>query len=98
MTTATATTDAKATDWGIPDRCPGCAGEHLYTVFDGETTNFLCRSCNRCWHVGMGWVHRVDPETCPGCEWRSTCTSRWDSRPPTTLPRGSFDAVNGTFG
>lgn len=64
--------------WRILDRCPGCAGEHLYTVFDGESTNFLCRSCNRCWSVGMGWVHRVDPLTCPGCEWRSACTSRWD--------------------
>lgn len=60
------------------DRCPACAGEHLYTVFDGECTNFLCRSCSRCWYVGMGWVHRVDPFTCPGCEWRSTCLSRWD--------------------
>lgn len=62
----------------ILDRCLGCAGEHLYTVFDGESTNFLCRSCNRCWSVGMGWVHRVDPLTCPGCEWRSACESRWD--------------------
>lgn len=62
----------------ILDRCLGCAGEHLYRVFDGERTNFLCGSCSRCWHVGMGWVHRVDPHTCPGCEWHSTCLSRWD--------------------
>ena len=62
----------------ILDHCPGCAGTHLYTVFDGQDTNFLCRSCDRCWHVTLGWVHQVDRHTCPGCEWRSTCTSRWD--------------------
>ncbi|MGH9038361.1 MAG: hypothetical protein ACRD0O_21610 [Acidimicrobiia bacterium] len=43
-----------------------------------EATNFLCRSCNRCWHVTLGWVHQVDRGTCPGCEWRFACASRWD--------------------
>jgi hypothetical protein len=60
------------------DRCPRCAGEMLYMVFDGEHTNFLCRTCNRCWHVDRGWVQEVDRTTCPGCEWRATCLSRWD--------------------
>ena len=62
----------------IIDRCPRCAGELLYTVFDGENTNFLCRSCNRCWHATGGWVHEVNRATCPGCEWRPVCMSRWD--------------------
>ncbi|HET9769979.1 MAG TPA: hypothetical protein VFS16_03740 [Acidimicrobiia bacterium] len=66
----------------ILDRCPGCGGELLYTVFDGEATNFLCRHCNRCWSTGLGFVRRVDPRTCPGCEWRGVCTSRWDWRSP----------------
>ena len=65
----------------ILDRCPGCAGEHLYTVFDGERVNFLCRSCSRCWTIGMGFVYETDPRTCPGCEWRPTCTSRFDRSP-----------------
>jgi len=64
--------------WRTVDRCPGCASTSIYSVFDGETTNFLCRSCSRCWHITMGWAMHVDPATCPGCEWRSTCTSRWD--------------------
>jgi CBS domain-containing protein len=62
----------------ILDRCPRCAGEHLYTVFDGERTNFLCRTCNRCWSNGTGSIRQVDTSTCPGCEWRPTCMSRWD--------------------
>jgi len=80
---AITTTDAPRAGWGIwrgPDRCPGCAGEHLYTVGDSETSNVLCVTCSRCWHLGQGWVRRVDPKTCPGCERRSTCTSRWDRR------------------
>lgn len=61
------------------DRCPGCAGEHLYTVFDGERVNFLCRSCSRCWTIGLGFVYETDPRTCPGCEWRPICQSRLDA-------------------
>jgi hypothetical protein len=30
--------------------------------------------------IGIGWVHRVDPRACPGCEWRPTCEGRWDCR------------------
>ena len=60
------------------DACPGCGAGMLYTVSDGQTTNFLCRICSRCWHVELGGVRRVEPATCPGCEWRGTCQSRWD--------------------
>jgi hypothetical protein len=65
-------------DWMV-DRCPGCGSGPLYTVHNGERTNLLCRVCSRCWAVGMGWVCRVDPLTCPGCEWHSTCLSRLDA-------------------
>jgi hypothetical protein len=64
----------------ILDQCPDCRSEHLYTVSDGEYTNFLCRACNKCWHAELGWARRVDPSTCPGCEWRGTCLSRFDIR------------------
>jgi hypothetical protein len=81
MTTTIPAPGAPAGSSGIGrilDRCPACAGIHLYTVYDGESTNFLCRSCDRCWHVTLGWVHQVDRDTCPGCEWRFACASRWD--------------------
>jgi hypothetical protein len=80
MTITTNTTGA-ASGWGIwrsPDRCPGCGREHVHSVHDGESTNFLCRSCHRCWNLSMGWVRQVEPDTCPGCEWRSVCSLRWD--------------------
>jgi hypothetical protein len=81
MTTAPTPTAAPPIGWGIwrvPERCPGCAAESLYTVFDGENTNYLCRTCSRCWYLGAGWFQRVNPLTCAGCEWRAACTSRWD--------------------
>lgn len=59
------------------DRCPGCAAEPLFAVFDRETTNFLCRTCSRCWHADPAGIHEVDRHTCAGCEWRSTCHSRF---------------------
>jgi ribosomal protein S27E len=80
--TTTVAAPPPTSDRPILDRCPGCGGEHLYTVFDGASTNFLCRLCSRCWSVDRGRMHRVDPITCPGCEWRGVCTSRWDCPAP----------------
>jgi ribosomal protein S27E len=74
------------------DRCPGCGHGYLYTVSDGTRTNLLCRACSRCWAVGMGWVHQIDPRTCPGCEWRTTCEARWDR--PTPLEAASSTAAS----
>ncbi|MEW6470867.1 MAG: hypothetical protein AB1679_01225 [Actinomycetota bacterium] len=62
----------------VLDHCPGCAGGPLFAVFNGEEMNFLCQACSVCWHAGSGWVRRVDPLTCPGCEWRGACLSRFD--------------------
>lgn len=82
MTTRTTPAPPSTADGSLTgeviDRCPRCGGEMLYTVFDGEHTNFLCRTCSRCWHVAQGGVQEVDRETCPGCEWHSICMSRWD--------------------
>jgi hypothetical protein len=81
MTAVPAPAAAPVVGWGlwrIPERCPGCAAGALYSVFDGEEKNFLCRTCSRCWHLELGWIRQVSPLTCSGCEWRSTCSSRWD--------------------
>lgn len=58
---------------GPPETCPGCGGDRLRAVTDGEVTNFLCQGCGRCWHVSLGWVSRVDPLSCPGCPEREAC-------------------------
>lgn len=55
--------------------CPECGDGRLEAVFDGEGTNFLCRSCGCCWHPELDWVSRVNPATCPGCAGRDVCTA-----------------------
>ncbi len=56
-------------------RCPACGSGALAPVTerDGETVNFLCGACDRCWHVELGHVHRVDPASCSGCPARARC-------------------------
>jgi hypothetical protein len=53
--------------------CPKCRSEVFESVTDGETANFLCLACLDCWHVELGWIHRVDPRHCPGCEHLDLC-------------------------
>lgn len=60
-------------------RCPRCGSAESEAVSDGEMMNFLCRSCWSCWHVELGFVHHVDPTTCPGCQHRGECLSRLPS-------------------
>jgi hypothetical protein len=48
--------------------CPDCGGEVMEAVSDGEMTNFRCVGCGGCWRVELGWVSRIVPSTCPGCE------------------------------
>jgi len=64
---------AEITPHGTLVACPECGGRQLDFVTDGELTNFLCAACGCCWHVELGWVHRVDPATCPGCPSRAVC-------------------------
>ena len=55
--------------------CPTCGNGRLSPAFDGEETNFLCQECGSCWHLALGWVDRVNPQTCPGCPERPVCES-----------------------
>lgn len=47
--------------------CPRCGNDALEVVFDGQQTDFLCRTCRTCWHYNLGWMEPVPPSTCPGC-------------------------------
>ena len=38
-----------------------------------EGVRFLCGNCDRCWHVELGYVQRVQPATCHGCPQREQC-------------------------
>jgi hypothetical protein len=58
---------------GPLDLCPACGASDLESVSDGTSTNFYCRGCGTCWHMELGYVHRVDATTCPGCEHRGAC-------------------------
>jgi len=57
------------------DHCPACSNAHLEPVVDlyAEAVHFLCRTCNRCWHVELGYVRRVPPNACEGCPQRDSC-------------------------
>jgi hypothetical protein len=60
------------------EHCPSCSSTRLGAVSDGETVNFLCEDCDRCWRVELGYVHRVNPNTCRGCRQRERCTPRYE--------------------
>jgi hypothetical protein len=59
--------------------CQGCGLNVMEAVSDGEMTNFRCVACGACWHIELGWVRRVEPVTCPGCEHHADCIA--GSRP-----------------
>ena len=56
-------------------RCPVCGSEQLEAVVENTTqeVHFLCHACSRCWHVELGYVHRIVPLTCLGCPERDRC-------------------------
>lgn len=62
---------------GSISRCPACRSTDLRTVIDGESANFSCGDCYRCWHVELNWVIRVDPTTCAGCRTFVQCAERF---------------------
>ena len=68
-------------DWKPLDACPACGGVELHPVYDGEMMNFLCPLCVSCWHVELGFVHRIRPETCPGCQYQLICTEHQQAPP-----------------
>jgi hypothetical protein len=58
--------------------CPACGGTEFVVVDNGEEANFLCSTCDRCWHHSMGWVSRSDPAACPSCPWADRCSRRFE--------------------
>ena len=77
MTTETSSSRTTASgwkpDWKPIDTCPACGAVELRRVFDGELMNFLCPQCMSCWHVELGFIHRINPKTCPGCAYQLVC-------------------------
>jgi len=80
QTAAAPATQPGPTMIGRPlDNCPGCGSWQLSPVVDVDaaTVHFLCGSCNRCWHVELGFVRRVQPETCGGCAQSERCLAAY---------------------
>jgi hypothetical protein len=55
------------------DRCPSCGSMRFVPVNEGGAVHFLCDDCARCWHVGLGFVARVNPYSCERCEHYARC-------------------------
>jgi hypothetical protein len=41
--------------------------------------HLLCRDCSRCWHVELGYVHRMTPAACLGCPERARCVAVYEA-------------------
>jgi hypothetical protein len=56
-------------------QCPTCRSAELEPVVEVDTgeVHFRCHDCGRCWHVELGYVHRVSPRTCHGCPSQPEC-------------------------
>jgi transposase-like protein len=56
-------------------RCPECGSARLDPVVERsvQEVHFLCRDCDRCWNVELGFDQRVAPSTCLGCAERARC-------------------------
>ncbi len=57
--------------------CPACSATDLQPVVEVDTdeVHFRCGACGRCWHVELGYVHRMHPDTCRGCPEREQCAA-----------------------
>jgi len=49
------------------DTCPGCGATGLEAIPASDQTHFFCPGCDCCWHIDLGWAHRVGPDSCSGC-------------------------------
>ena len=69
----------------MPEHCPNCLSTKLLVAIDHQQQwNYFCRDCTMCWHSEFGELHRVDRETCPGCDLATTaCFERFEQ--PTVL-------------
>ena len=61
--------------------CPTCSSPDLEPIvaLEAEQVHFLCNACGRCWHVELGYVHRVRPVTCHGCEHQERCQTLYEA-------------------
>ena len=84
MSTSTSNTSPEPTTAHEPalirrplDRCPSCRSWQLRPVvsLDDEAVHFLCGSCDRCWHVELGYVRRMQPGACNGCPQPERCAA-----------------------
>lgn len=58
--------DASGSAFFLPfDTCPGCRAAGLRVIGAGDQAYFSCLACDSCWHVDLGWVHRVEPAGSP---------------------------------
>ena len=59
------------------DSCPECGSSQLEPVvdLDAEEVHFLCAGCDRCWHVELGYVRRVQPGACHSCPHPDRCAA-----------------------
>ncbi len=57
--------------------CPACSSTDLEPVveFGTDEVHFRCTACGRCWHVELGYVHRMHPPSCRGCPAREQCAA-----------------------
>lgn len=64
--------------------CPACGSDRLDPVVElrTEEVHFFCLDCSRCWHVELGYVHRVAPEACLGCKNRERCEQTYAADHP----------------
>ena len=55
--------------------CPTCGSDRLEPVVEQLTkaVHFLCRDCDHCWNVALGYVQRIASATCRGCVERRRC-------------------------
>jgi hypothetical protein len=55
--------------------CPACGSDQLEPVVErgSPDVHWLCDACSRCWHVELGYVHRITPPVCFGCSERERC-------------------------
>lgn len=67
-------------------QCPSCGSARLIPVLDNGAMHFLCDDCARCWHVELGAVSRVDPNTCARCEHYQRCIQAY-AADHATVPR-----------
>jgi hypothetical protein len=68
--------DANATRMtrgGPVEHCLACGSTKIAVAVDFASTNFLCETCQSCWHVEFAHVWRVDPHTCMTCVHRADC-------------------------